>query len=376
MGRGGLGRWVLSVLGVALVAVAGGAVRAPAHAGAAGVRSTAEVNVQVGLPRELPAAVSPQSYATMFFPRAVTIHVGDTVTWHFRNRYGLDTVTFPGRPPRRFYIGNDAGQPKVAPVNDAAGYPFWWVGSGRRQIVPPLSFRQQGGSTMSSPAQVRSSGMVRSVSASLTGVQAASYSLTFLKPGVYTYFNIWGDFRAKNRVTVVPVGRDVPSPADEERAGEAQLRRVFVALEAMVKGRPQQPRTVWLGNVRSEFEIAAFIPRRLVIQRGQTVTFSPHSGGSHTVTIGPPAYTEELRRTLVSLDGVTNPVAQRSSEPYDTRQPIAFDGRNHGNGFLSSGCCLPIPGVFPIYRVRFTRAGTYHYVDVFHRGMDGEIVVR
>jgi plastocyanin len=372
MALSGVVRPTVIALLAGAVATVGGALEARAQAR----RAAANVDVQVGLPRDLPRGVSPQSYSTMFFPKAVTIHVGDAVTWHFRNRYGLDTVTFPGRPPRTFYLGNDQGQPIAAARYDAAGFPFWWVGTRRRQIVPQLSFLPQGGDTISSPAQVRSSGIRRSLLASVGTTPAAPYSLRFLKPGVYSYFDIWGDLHAKNTVTVVPPGTPAPSPSEQERAGETQLETVFAVLRTMGRAKPKDPLTVWLGDVRSQgLEIAEVIPSRLVIRRGQVVTFAPHPFGSHTVTIGPPAYTEELRRTLISPEGVTNLVAAGPSEPWDTRQPIAFDGRNHGNGFLSSGCCLPVPGVYATYRVRFTRLGTYHYVDVFHRGMDGVIVV-
>ena len=112
-----------------------------------------------------------------------------------------------------------------------------------------------------------------------------------------------------------------------------------------------------------------------MIRRGQTVTFLPHRL-SHTVTIGPPDYTTEIARDWITSRGVWNPFTFRPSEPFQTRQPITFDGRNHGNGFLASGI-FPLPGIGgTTYRVRFTQPGTYRYLDVWLPSMEGVIVVR
>ena len=77
---------------------------------------------------------------------------------------------------------------------------------------------------------------------------------------------------------------------------------------------------------------------------------------------------------------VFDPLGFYPSERRGTRQPIAYDGRNHGSGYLNSGLLYPqgTPArVGPTtFRVRFTRAGTYAYECVIHPHMDGVIVVR
>ena len=77
---------------------------------------------------------------------------------------------------------------------------------------------------------------------------------------------------------------------------------------------------------------------------------------------------------------VFDPLGVYPSEPPGTRSPIAYDGRNHGNGYLNSGLLYPqgTParvGPAP-FRVRFTRAGTYAYECVIHPHMGGTIIVR
>ena len=64
-----------------------------------------------------------QSSANAFFPHAVTVHLGDTVSWEFR---GFHSVTFPVRgasPPPLVLV--DTKLP-VTGENDAAGNPFWF----------------------------------------------------------------------------------------------------------------------------------------------------------------------------------------------------------------------------------------------------------
>jgi plastocyanin len=359
-------RWALAALATAVVLSGGAGATPPPRV---------NVDVDVGLdPHRLPEGMNPQSVAFASFPRRVTIHAGDTVTWHFRG-HALTTITFAGKAPGTRlaeFTGN--GQPKVAAVNDAAGYPFWFVGRWPQWVVPPSTLFPQGGRTISSPRQVRSSGLLRAIVGSEENREPEPYVLRFLRPGVYPYFDAARPGE-KGRVTVLAAGAPAPSPAEQERAGAAERRRVVADLHALARARPARPATVWIGNGRAGHEVASFFPRRLVIRHGQTVTFLPHGGDTHTVTIGPPSYTSALRRTLVTRRGLVNSICVYPSEPIEARQPIVFDGRNHGNGFLSSS--IFIGGSFlPSFKVKFTAPGTYRYVDVFTPGMDGVIVVR
>jgi plastocyanin len=363
-------------LAAALFLAASLAGASPTTSGAGSRSAPARVNVDVDVgldPQQLPEGVSPQSLAFASFPRAVRIHAGDTVTWHFRAR-SLTTVTFPGTPSPHLVEFTGSGEPKVAPVKDAAGYPFWFVGRWPQWVVPTTTLLPQGGPTISSPGQIRSSGLARTIVARQEAKDPAPYSLRFLRPGVYPYFDAARPGET-GRVTVLAAGTPGESVAGQRRRGEAERRKVLSQLRALGAARPQAPLTVWIGNGRDRIVVASFVPRRLVVRRGQTVTFLPHGGDTHTVTFGPPSYTGEIARTLLTSRGVLNMLGVYPSEPIETRQPIVFDGRNHGNGFLSSS--IFVGGSFlPSWRVRFTRAGTYRYADVFTPGMRGVIVVR
>jgi plastocyanin len=133
-------------------------------------------------------------------------------------------------------------------------------------------------------------------------------------------------------------------------------------------------------------ELKSMIPGRIVVRVGQTVTFRmPAQHDVHTVTFGPKAVLQGISADFIAPSGsggapVFDPRGVYPSEPPRTRQPIAYDGRNHGDGYLNSGLLYPqgTPArVGPTaFRVRFTRAGTYAYQCVIHPGMGGVVVVR
>jgi len=66
-----------------------------------------------------PAGVSSQADALAFFPRAVTVHVGDKVTWQFR---GFHTATFPESNQNYPFITPLSGPEPACTCRVA---PFW-----------------------------------------------------------------------------------------------------------------------------------------------------------------------------------------------------------------------------------------------------------
>ena len=81
-----------------LLAVVVAAVVLPSAAFGAGGFGGVTVVAGPDLQGPPPPGVSKQADALAFYPRVVTVHVGDTVTWQFN---GFNTVTFAG--PKRPY---------------------------------------------------------------------------------------------------------------------------------------------------------------------------------------------------------------------------------------------------------------------------------
>ena len=340
----------------------------------------------VAAPRTIPVSAGPlnrlsnvnrQADALAFFPSLITIQVGDSVQWHLN---GFHTVTFPGTMrPYPFAVSTAATQPLT---NDAAGKPFWWSGTAPQVIISPLSVLPQGRPGVTSGAQIHSSGLLRIFQAGRS--RPAPFTLTFRKVGVYRYRcavhpGMRGVIRVVQRTARVPTLTRLAQRA------AAQFANVVAQARAIAKRNPKKPARVWVGaGTRSGAEVTAFFPSRVTVSRGTTVTFANNDlTDFHTVTFGPPAVRSQIEQTFVAPQGtpplpVFNPLGFFSSEAPASVVPVAYDGTNHGNGYLNAGILAakgtrgPNPSV---YRITFTKPGVYRYECVIHPGMDGTIVV-
>lgn len=317
--------------------------------------------------------VNPLADPLGFFPRIVTIHAGDSVRWSIN---GFHTVTFPGPTKPYPFIVPGAGLQPV--TNDAAGNPLWWGGKAPIMTVSPLAILQQGGGTMSSPPQVRSSGLLRVFTAS-PNTPPAPYTIRFTKPGVYRYLCAVHQ-GMRGAVVVVPKHAPVPSRARLIRLGQAQFARVVRQTRRLGKIKPAKPGRVFVGiGTPQGTNITAMFPPKLTVKAGTTVRFANMSvSDPHTVTFGPAAFRAQIEKTFVTPGNPTtfNPFGFFSSEPPGSPAPVAYDGTNHGDGYLNSGILLPKgSGAASRFSVTFSKPGTYNYECVIHPNMDGRIVV-
>ena len=314
--------------------------------------------------------------ALAFFPRAVTIHAGDTVTWQFT---GFHTVTFAG--PRRPYpfITPTGSQPAA---KDASGAPFWWAGKLPQLVISPLTLVPQGAGTISSPSQVASSGLLRIITAP-PKTPPAAFSLTFTQPGVYHY-QCAVHPGMHGVVIVAPASTGTPSAASEAAAMKQAVARAVTdaaRLERTHSGRPLHV-LVGAGDNATGAEVTAFFPSKLSVHVGDTVTFVNHDQTDiHTVTFGPESVTGSIEKGFVFPKGhqvLLSPLGGLPSDP--PGGPVQYDGRNHGNGYINSGVLQPqgAPAAAgpKSFAVTFTKPGVYHYECVVHANMDGTIVVR
>ena len=364
-------RWSVFVLALAVGAL-------PAVAQAAHGKQGAPLTVYAGPNVASPPAGIKQADALTFFPSQVTIRVGQTVTWQFR---GFHTVTFAGTMKNPPFIVAQPGSPQPT-VNDAAGRPFWWSGTAPQLLLDPFALLPQGGGTLSSPATVASSGLLRVITAPAK-TAPKPYSLRFTRPGIYHYVCL---VHPGMRGTVRVLGKRAKpaTPAAIAKLANAQLENVVGDLRQLATTKPAQPLSVSVGaGARSGAEITSFFPEQLTVHVGDTVTFVQNDPTDiHTVTFGPESYTLPIEQNLFQQLGSPpqpffNPLAALPSEP-PPPSPVSYDGTNHGNGFVTSGVLDPPgspkgPGQFV---VTFTKAGTYRYECVIHPDMDGTIVVQ
>ena len=326
---------------------------------------------------KIPAGVSKQADALAFFPSAVTIRVGQSVTWKF---HGFHTVTFPGATASPPFIVPEAGSTQPV-LNDAAGNPFWWVGKAPRLLIDPSALSGGAGRTISSPLDVRGSGLLRVISAT-PAHPAEPYTLRFTKPGVYHYLcTVHQGMRGT--VRVLAKARPTTAAAVAKR-GADQLAAVLRELKGLDAQTPPDAHTVLIGSgSRSGAEIASFYPSSLTVNTGDVVTFTHNDPTDiHTVTFGPEPYTSAIENGLFQPQGspptvFANPLFALSSDPPPV-SPVPYDGTNHGNGYINSGILFPqqAPTGPHQYLVKFTKPGTYRYECVIHPNMDGTIIVR
>ncbi|MDX6470205.1 MAG: hypothetical protein QOF75_2008 [Gaiellaceae bacterium] len=324
-----------------------------------------------------PAGVSKQADALAFFPSSVTIRAGQSLTWQFR---GFHTVTFPGATQNPPFIVPQAGSVQPA-LNDAAGNPFWSVGTAPRLIVDPSAVQGQADPTISSNLDVRGSGLLRVLSAT-PAKPAAPYTLKFLKPGVYRYLcTVHPGMRGVVRV----LAKAHPAnPVAVAKSGAKQLAAVLDEVKALDKQTPPDSHTVLVGaGSKSGAEVTSFYPSALTVNTGDVVTFAHNDPTDiHTVTFGPEPYTLAIEQNLFLPEGTpptpfANPLFVLSSDP-PPLSPVPYDGANHGNGYINSGILFPqqAPTGPHQYLVKFTKPGTYRYECVIHPNMDGTITVR
>ncbi len=371
----------MSIRAPRLAAISGAVVLAAAGVSAFAFGATAKtpakpatvVTVTAGPPlRSPPAGVTRQADGLAFFPRVVTVTAGQSVMFQFA---GFHTVTFAN--PKSFPTIVPFPHGKQPALTDAAGQPLWWGGVAPLLSLNPRSVPQLGGATISSPTQVRSSGILRVLTAS-GNKPPKPYTLTFAKPGVYRFFCAIHPIM-RGAVRVLPATATAPSADQAAARAQAQLSNVIAGVKSIQSTNPTDKLTVWVGAGKlNGAEVTSFFPKRLVVNPGDTVDFVSHDPTDiHTVTFGPDAYTGQIEKTFISPKLAVNPFGAFPSE-LPSPDPPVYNGANHGNGYLSGGVLYPFgdkqtPHVF---RVTFSTPGKYHFECVIHQNMDGTIVVQ
>lgn len=256
----------------------------------------------------------------VFLPTEVWINQGDTIVWTIKAGE-IHTVTFLA-----------AGQP--FPNFDPSN--------------PQLLFHQ-GGSVYDGQSYFNSGIMTTLPDASGFGFAAKTYQLSFGVTGNFTALCLVHPGMAMS-VHVRPAGTPYPFSQDEYNAQKALTRAHLIAegnrLSSQAR-RVSNNHYVLVGIGDDKVDVMRFFPQVARIHVGETIGFSNHSMGPHTVTFG-----EEQANIFV---------------PYG--DPTHYDGTYPLNSGLLFG-----PASFS---VTFTKPGTYHFFCALHDylGMVGTVVV-
>jgi plastocyanin len=284
-------------------------------------------------------------YANGFYPRELTVNVGDTVTWQFD---GFHNVTFlSGATPPRFATKDGAkmyANPKV--FFPAGGNTYGGVG-----------FRNSGTPQDDKPF---------------------SYSLTFTKPGRYEYAcTIHAGMSGVVNVVRDPVAE---TPAAALERGRAEQAASLAAATSAYKGlngeRNGSNVTVRLvGNHKDRYSILRFTREPLSISVGTTVTWTVNDPFEiHTVTFNGDKH---LQFIIPEPQPNGPPKLELSAAVLTPTKKTTYDG----TGFVNSGLLFPAgnPAHLPSsFSLTFTKPGRYEYWCLVHKdaGQRGIIIVK
>jgi plastocyanin len=265
----------------------------------------------------------PSGVGNRFYPEAIAIHPGDSVTF---SPVGPHTVTF-NRPPGPIFV----------------------------LFVP------SGNTTITSPTQQVNSGFIGFP-------PGVTYTLTFastLPAGRYTV--ICGlHFGMTETIDVLPPSKALPKTDAEYRAIAQQeiARDLAAAAEIAAEARDNfededGTPTVLVGAGNKRVSNLRFFPAEVTVRVGQAVKFLKTQDPTepHTVTFGKePA--DELEQLMARGGSTYSGTEDISSGFLSTKAQYAF--------FQLAG--TPLPVALTKYKVTFTNVGTFKYICALHDG--------
>ncbi len=328
--------------------------------------------VWAGAPANPPSDLTAEvPFLDAFLPKTVQIRAGDKITFKSRE---FHTATFLGTTPiSQFPLLMPDPTSHYSGITDSLGVPFWFNGGPPKFTYNPQAF-QAVGSARVADAAVHSS-------PNFAFVEPHQYTFTFPKAGTYKLICVVHPTVMKGTIVVKAKKAKVLSKAKFAASTLKQLNQGWTQARALATRTPSDANTVYAG-VGNAPTLLTFKPNRLTVPVGTTVTWVNDAPSEpHNVAFGDVAYQEALLQATDMFPiapGAPNqvtPLVVLGSEPPG---PYVHTGSNHGNGFLATPVLDQVPDTPnpQSFAVRFTKAGTYHYICQIHgKDMAGDIVV-
>lgn len=338
------------------------------------VASAADHVVYAGAPEPENRSVRKAVEVVGFYPGHIDINEGDTVTWKFTGK--LHMVTLPTTDGKRPLFGwVDFTRPLLG-YKDAAGKPFWWDGQ-PTQYVPDEAARRDNAAPFDGTS-VRNSGI-----SDTPGGGSKPYRIKFTKQGIFTVLCIVHPTMHMT-VTVTPKGQRLPPPSYAREAAKQEIDRTLRLAKRLDRTAKPPKGTVYAGYDAGDVSLLKFYPAVTTVKAGGTVNFVLKSvKESHAIVFGPWAFRKKLGENIIvkvprpgEPDLLTfNPYIFIPSDPENAFP--AYDGTNHGDGYLNTGA-LDLDPLTPYddrQAIKFTKPGDYIYECPIHPGMTGKIHV-
>lgn len=345
-----------------------------------------------------------------FFPRTATIATGGT--FQFTNE-GFHTATLL---PANWSVAadNDVNGIAAADIDDTALNPNGTIKI-LENIASALPVPVQGCGTPDAPCVFDGTGVI-SMGAPLAGPPAPFVVTVTAPAGAYSFHCRIHPWMAGTLNVVAAGSLGVTTVASADAAAAAQATAdvaAGLAAEAAASKAGQVKHsngtttwTVTLGTSDPAGHVAVLdmLPRKITVKKGDTVVWRPLDRNEpHTVTFPkdlPSGPATPLCEGPGGHDTPAVPTVNPPMSPFDfgcNGRPADEFELTGGNAVtaitspktvsdsgivayrtVASGFDLPAMAVRSSWWVQFAgaKAGTYHYVCMFHEGMDGTIVVR
>lgn len=364
--------------------------------------------------------------ALAYFPQAVTVHAGDTVTFHSNDTGEPHTVTLGGiidtglkafaalpddiknadEPPSEEDVAKlpadvqkniqdtlalDTKLPPLLPdgpgdANQLAANPcFQATGDPNPEAACPKGEQPAFDGTQT----VYNSGYLS---------DDAEFEVALaddIAPGTYNFMCLLHRQGMTGTITVVDEGTDVPSADEVATSATEELESRFVS--------KLRPLAQQLGSLTADKAVAGspplesdpdleaslnvFGPKEASIKAGGSVTWTV--AGPHTIAIDVPqdaqgAFVQSPdgawhanEKAFAPVGGAGQPQGDPNAPPpAEDAPPVLIDGGTYsGTGFHSSGIILSFGAPVYQYKLTFAKAGTYEIQCQIHPDMKGSVKV-
>ncbi len=351
-----------------------------------------------------------------YFPHSTTVHAGDTVVFHSLGVGEPHTVTLgtlannavltyrhltpaqqqANTPPPALQAA-DAVLPQLLPqgpgdaTQSAANPCYMPSGLPGSALCPRSQFEQP---VFDGTQSYYNSGWLNS------GQNWSLHISGATSPGMYRFMCLLHREEMGGKITVAPATKTIMSPAEQYALGVKQLAKAAAPLEpalaALRLGKPPVPNVTLPGTTpvlagsgapNSSGSIDEFGLKTVKIPVGGTVTWwiiGPHSitfnsnktnndiravAPDGTVHLNPPA--------LAPAGGPGEPPPSKGGPTKGINFKVVASSSWNGKGFHNSGVFMNSfgPPVIEGYALKFTKAGTYHYICTVHDHMKGTVIV-
>lgn len=333
----------------------------------------------------LPVTESELSY----FPKAVSVHPGDTVSFGLNDSgephtVALGTLVNAAAAAAKTVKPHADPPPAVqAALKKVPDLLPQGPGDAIQAAAQPC-FQATGPAPLVNPCTVKTGEFTGSESLVTSGwldpnapfVLKISDAAT---PGVYNFYcqlhgpDMGGTLTIADKTTSIPSVDEVKATGATELAAAAKLLEPGVA--QLSAGTPAKAIAGTGVEASQAGLIDGFGPKAITIPVGGKVTWAVF--GPHSIYFNAPADAQQLRAP--APDGAVHLNAKAATPvggPGAGPKPGLINGGSwDGTGTRSSGIILSFPPQLSSYRLKFTKAGTFKFQCTIHKEMKGTVTV-